>query len=79
MSGVLDVVTDESPQERAEVHRSAIWEFIADFAAEHGYSPTIRQIAHWRGISISTVHHHLQVLAQRGEVLRTPRGYIISR
>jgi repressor LexA len=78
--GVPDVLEEDTRQKRAELRREEIWEFIADFTAEHGYNPTIRQIAEGLGIaSIGNVHHHLRVLARRGVLLNTQRGYIIPR
>lgn len=51
--------------------RLAICEFIVSFRAEHGISPTVREIADGVGRNISTTHHHLETLIEAG-LLRRP-------
>lgn len=48
-----------------------ILEFIREFLAEHGYSPTLEEIAHRFGVaSLNGVHKHLKGLEQRGFIRR---------
>lgn len=49
-----------------------ILEFIADFIAERGYPPSVREIGDSMGLrSPSTVHAHLQVLREAGYLERS--------
>lgn len=51
----------------------AIYEFIRDYAAEHGYPPSVREIGTAVGLaSPSTVHMHLKALEERGFIKRSP-------
>lgn len=65
------------PQDRAVgdigVDRGTIIvEFISEFAAAHGYSPSIREIGQAVGLSSSSsVHHHLLKLEKGGRIART--------
>lgn len=46
-----------------------IYVFVRDFIADHGYSPSYREIADGVGLrSTSTVLYHLDVLAKDGRV-----------
>lgn len=52
---------------------SAVYQFIAAYHAEQGYGPSLRDIA--RGVGLSTaqsVAHHIDILAARGRITRTP-------
>jgi len=43
-----------------------IYDFIRDFVAEHGYSPSLEEIgAHFRLSSVATVHKHVQHLVDK--------------
>jgi repressor LexA len=53
--------------------RERIFRFIGDFAAERGYTPTVREIV--KGCKISTtsvVQHHLNRLEKEGRIRRDP-------
>ena len=51
----------------------AIYEFIRDYAVEHGYPPSVREIGSAVGLaSPSTVHMHLKALEERGYIKRSP-------
>lgn len=51
--------------------RTRIYNYIVDYLEEHGYPPSIREIADGVGVrTASTVHHHLCTMFERG-VLET--------
>lgn len=51
----------------------AVYRFIAAYQAEHGYGPSLRDIAAGVGLSTAqSVHHHIDILAARGSITRTP-------
>lgn len=47
--------------------------WIGCYLAEHGYSPTVREIAHAHGCNPSGVHGHLRALQTRGCITWMPR------
>jgi repressor LexA len=50
-----------------------IWTFLVDYAEEHGYPPTVREIGQAVGLaSPSTVHAHLANLERAGLIRRDP-------
>lgn len=52
-----------------------IYDFIADFIDSHGFSPTIREVAHAFMISsVSTVHGIVDRLISKGYLTRLPNG-----
>ena len=52
----------------------AIYEFIRDYAAEHGYPPSVREIGTAVGLaSPSTVHMHLKALEELSLIRRDPK------
>ena len=64
--------------------RDQILSFIVAFQKEHGFSPTIREIADGIGYaSVGCVHRHIQCLRENG-LLRemnnpTPRALVVNR
>ena len=52
--------------------REKIVAFIRAFIAEHGYSPTVREMAEAVGLSTSGVFHHLEALRAEGIVTGGP-------
>ena len=46
--------------------RDRIVDFIRDFIAGHGYSPTVREVAEAVGLSSSGAYHHLESLRDEG-------------
>ena len=47
--------------------QTAVYNFITDFCAKHGYSPSVREIAAGLNLaSPSTVHTHMKALADAG-------------
>ena len=52
--------------------KERILSFIADFSAQHGYSPTFREIAEGIGhASVGTVHRHITELKAQGLIMDT--------
>lgn len=52
-----------------EVIRTMIYDYIVDYLEEHGYPPSIREIADGVGVrTASTVHHHLCTMFERGKL-----------
>ena len=48
-----------------------IWDYLAAYAAEHGYAPTLEEIgAHFGLSSLATVHKHLSNLERKGLIAR---------
>lgn len=69
------------PRERGIRTRVAIKKFIADYAMEHHYPPTRREIAEGVGRTLSVVQFHLEVLRADGEVTysdRVPRSIVVT-
>lgn len=79
------VIIERMNQRRRETHsgrthRDAILAYIADFRAERGYSPSIREIGDAMWISsTSVVAHHVRLLVSDGRLSRVPgvaRSYV---
>jgi len=53
--------------------RARVREFIAEYLAQHGYAPSVREIGGAVGLkSPSAVHYHLRALEEAGELRRVP-------
>lgn len=49
--------------------RTRIYDYIVDYLEEHGYPPSVREIADGVGVgSTSTVHHHICIMLKRKEL-----------
>jgi SOS-response transcriptional repressor LexA len=48
-----------------------VLKYVHDAIVNQGYPPSIREIAEALGTSLSTVHHQLEVLEQKGFIYRT--------
>jgi len=60
----------------APVQRQTL-EFLRNFIAEHGYGPTLKDIARHIGVkSVSTAHFHLERLEQKGFIKRGVDGML---
>ncbi len=60
----------------APVQRQTL-EFLRSFIADHGYGPTLKDIANHIGVkSVSTAHFHLERLEQKGFIRRGDDGFI---
>lgn len=68
------------PQTFGEKTRKQIRAYIIQYMIEHGYSPSVRDIAIGVGLrSTSTVHHHLRLMFEQGMLetdaeIGTPRA-----
>lgn len=51
--------------------KQKILQYLKDYIAQHGYAPTLGEIAKHMGVNaLSTVHEHLQFLEERGFIER---------
>jgi repressor LexA len=51
----------------------ATLEYVRDYARENGYPPTLRETAHYLGLSsVSTVHKHIHALQKKGYISVVP-------
>jgi SOS-response transcriptional repressor LexA len=60
--------------------RESILAAIADFKAEKGYAPTVRELAALTQYSVSAVQHTLNILERDGVITRdrnSPRTIVI--
>lgn len=52
--------------------KQRVLQFLKDYVADHGYAPTLTEIAKHLDVSaLSTVHEHLQFLEERGFIERS--------
>lgn len=51
---------------RGDATRAAILWFVRDYRTEHGYSPTVREIATGTGRSVNTIWLQLRILREKG-------------
>ncbi len=62
--------------------KQKVLQFLKDYIAEHGYAPTLTEIAKYLKVSaLSTVHEHLQFLEERGFIERSEgeeRGIVLT-
>lgn len=71
-------MTDFAKQ--GEETRERIVAFIRSFVEEHRYPPSVREICEATDLTISTVHHQLNVLKRLGvltSVQRSPRTLVL--
>lgn len=63
--------------------KQKVLHYLQHYISEHGYAPTLTEIADHLGVSaLSTVHEHLQFLAERGFIEReegAERGLTITQ
>lgn len=51
-----------------------VYEYVRDYVAEHGWAPSIREIADAVGVrSTSTAHGYVIALVLEGRLVRDPR------
>lgn len=63
----------ESLDDGLTLRQREVLQYIAAFVAKHGYAPSMRDIAEGVGlVSTSSVLRLLQVLEERGAIVRTP-------
>ncbi len=68
-------------QYRGVTRRDAIWQFIYSYRNQHGYAPSITEIAQETGTARSNVHHHLTTLQKEGRLTYSPniaRSWVVS-
>jgi len=51
--------------------QTSVLVFVRDFVATHGYSPSIREIAAWLGISLHGAEKHIEALERKDAIART--------
>jgi repressor LexA len=49
-----------------------VFEAIQQHIAEHGYAPSVRELAQIVGVNLSTTHVHLRNLERDGKISREP-------
>ena len=66
-----------SKGERCVNRPDEIESYISDYRREHGFSPTVQEIADGLGITKSTVHFHLKNMEKAGRIISQGgrRGY----
>lgn len=52
------------------MQRQLALDFISSYTAEHGWSPTVREVAAALEVGIPTAHQHLKNLADEGRITR---------
>jgi len=71
MNGAGKVRTDRDMEETLTRRQARVLEFLSDFRARSGYSPTLREIAGALGVSsVATVAEHVDALESKGLVRR---------
>jgi len=58
---------------RTDARRTGIVAFVADFHREHGYGPSLREVADAIGLGLSSTTYHVGQLARRGVLVSEPR------
>jgi len=58
---------------RTDARRTGIVAFVADFHREHGYGPSLRELADAVGLGLSSTTYHVGQLARRGVLVSEPR------
>jgi repressor LexA len=67
---VMNSADVAGPPGRGHRRRQGILRFIRQFAGEHGYPPTLREIGGAVGLAVSTVSYHLSILEASGQLSR---------
>ncbi len=58
--------------------KQKIFQYLKDFIHEHGFAPTLSEIArHFRVSSLATIHEHLEFLESHGFIRREGRSMVI--
>ncbi len=50
-----------------------VYQFIREYLSEHGYSPSLREIAAACGLGMTALMRHLDRLEVQGRIVRVPR------
>lgn len=63
-------ITNRQPRMQGSTRR-AVYEFIMGYTQDHGFAPTVREVASGLGFcSPATVHRHMGSLAKEGLLTR---------
>lgn len=57
---------------RTEAKRAGIVSFVAGFHRDHGYGPSLREVADAVGLGLSSTTYHVGQLATRGVLVSEP-------
>lgn len=52
--------------------QSRLLYYIEGYIGEHGYSPTVRELAAMTGRNLNGTHYSLNAIAERGHIRRLP-------
>ena len=59
-------------RERGRLQRQLALDFVGRYTEEHGWAPTVREVADALEVSISTAHQHLRNLQGEGRLVIGP-------
>jgi len=60
----------ERQRARGKLQRQLALDFITAYSAQHGWSPTVREVAEALNVSLSTGYQHLRNLEREGRISR---------
>lgn len=66
-------ITLVAQRQSALARRQRVLDFVRDFTAQEGWSPTFREIADYTGVSRETVHLDVCALVEAGKLRRAER------
>lgn len=56
-------------------HKTII-EFVSKYIENHGYSPTLQEIAHGIGLkSTSNIENHIKKMVKEGSIIKEPKQW----
>ena len=64
-----------TPTPQQQVRQRTILAFLAAYIKQHGFPPTVREVADATGYHTSTTHKDLRRLALSGYITTTPHKY----
>jgi repressor LexA len=69
MSGAPFARSVERQRERGRLQRQLALDFIERHIAEHGWPPTVREVAEALEVTVTTAHSHLRGLVAEGRIV----------
>jgi len=60
----------ERQRARGRMQRQLALDFISAYIAQHGWAPTVREIAAALEVDVSTAHVHIRNLAETGAIVK---------